>query len=144
MTLAQSPGCARRCCADSALFQGLILNLCFSHPPQALSNVFFSSVLSPIICFAAWAVKLLYLCQHLPIRRSCRRDLMCLSSSLIPPYFISNQTTRSSSVHAVQRETNPTGQGCAANSSQGVQAQREPSQGGLTPRSVYPDNHPDP
>lgn len=32
------PGCTHSCSAESALFQGLILNLCFSHPPQALSS----------------------------------------------------------------------------------------------------------
>lgn len=30
------------CCAESALFQGLILNPCFSHPPQACPSFFFS------------------------------------------------------------------------------------------------------
>lgn len=41
VTPAQSPGCACSSCAESALFQGLILNLCFSHPPQALSRLVF-------------------------------------------------------------------------------------------------------
>lgn len=80
------------CWAQSALFQGLILNPCFSHPPQTCSSFFicwyfFPSPLSPIACFAFQADKLFYLCQHLPIHSSCRRDPTCLSSSLVPCYF---------------------------------------------------------
>lgn len=88
MTPAQSPGCARSGCAESALFQGLILNLCFSHPPQALSRLglvfyffFFCLCFLPIVCFALQADKVFYLRQHLPVRSSCRRDSVCLSSS---------------------------------------------------------------
>lgn len=95
MTLVQCPGCTHSYCAESALFQGLILNPCFSHPPQAYSRFLgdFSSPLSPIACFALQADKLFYLCQHLPICSSCRRDAECLSSSLVPSYFTSNETT---------------------------------------------------
>jgi len=50
----------------------------------------------------------------------------------------------SSSIHAVQWESNPTGCSCVATSSHRVQAQREPSQGGLTSHCIYPDNHLDP
>lgn len=94
------PGCTHSCSAESALFQGLILNLCFSHPPQALSSFGLVLVpppppqLSPIICFALQAAKLFHFCQHLPVCSSRRRDSLCLSSSLTASYFTANQTTR--------------------------------------------------
>ena len=89
-TPAQSLGCAHSGCAESALCQVLILNLCFSHPPQALSSCFFFFLLlPPIVCFALQAAKLFHLCQHLPAHSSCRRDsLQPTHSSLF--HFKSN------------------------------------------------------
>lgn len=45
-----------------------------------------------MICFALQAAKLFYLCQQSPVHSSCRTDSVCLSSSLVPSYFTSNQT----------------------------------------------------
>lgn len=157
VTPAQSPGCARSGCAESALFQGLILNLCFSHPPQALSRLglffyyfFFVSASSQSSALLFRLTKYLTSASTSPYAAlaeetrcvSPTRSLLLISLPL--KHLAPCRALFFSSVRAVQRETNPSGRGCVAIGSQRVQAQRAPSQGGLTSRSVYPDNHLDP
>lgn len=150
------PGCTHSCSAESALFQGLILNLCFSHPPQALSSFGLVLVSPPPTGFLQSSALLSRLPNYFTSASTSPYAALAEETRCVSPahslLLISLQIKQlapcralhSSSVHAVRWETNPTGRGCVATSLQRVHVQREPSQGGLTSCNVYPDNHLDP